>query len=289
MRKDIHKPEWLKVRIPGGAEYKSVLETARTNGLHTVCESARCPNIGECWRHGTATFMILGDLCTRNCGFCAVTTGKPDELDQDEPLRVANAVKKMGIRYAVITSVTRDDQEWGGADIFAETIRQIQQTTPGVKVEVLIPDFQGNWSALEMVMNAKPDVLNHNVETVPRLYPRVRPQANYDRSLELLKRAKDYDHAITKSGMMVGIGEQPQEVLTVMQDLRQGGVDLLTIGQYLQPTKKHLPVDRYVHPDEFKQYEIEGLRMGFKHVASAPLVRSSYHADQSAQASGLID
>lgn len=280
------RPEWLKVRMPSGKTYKKTLDLVKRHDLHTVCESARCPNMGECWAHGTATFMILGDVCTRSCGFCAVKTGKPEALDYDEPARVADAIQKMGVRYAVITSVNRDDQKLGGADIFAETIRLVRQTTPHVKVEVLIPDFMGNWDALQRVIDAKPDVLNHNIESVPRLYFRVRPQAKYPRTLELLQRSKDQG-LVTKSGLMVGIGEHPDEVIEVMHDLRNVGVDIITIGQYLQPSKMHLPVDRFVHPDEFKLYEREGYKLGFQHVASGPLVRSSYHADLSAKEIGV--
>ncbi|MFQ5798773.1 MAG: lipoyl synthase [Bacteroidota bacterium] len=273
------RPEWLKARIPSGENYAGLLEIIRKHELHTVCQEARCPNMGECWNAGTATFMILGDVCTRSCGFCAVKTGKPTELDLDEPRRVADAVRKLGLRHAVITSVNRDELRDGGASIFAETIRQIRQTVPGCNVEVLIPDFQGAEFALNLVLDAKPDVLNHNTETVPRLYRIVRPQARYERSLELLHRAKKRGF-LTKSGLMLGIGERMEEILDVMCDLRSVECDVLTLGQYLRPTKHHLPIDRYVHPDEFRILKEEGMGMGFSHVESGPLVRSSYHAER---------
>lgn len=252
----------------------------RTLGLHTVCESARCPNMGECWDHRTATFMILGNICTRACGFCAVPSGKPlGPPETDEPLRVADAVEKMGLRYAVVTSVNRDDEPDGGAGIFAETIREIRRRVPECRVEVLIPDFRGEWTALETVMRARPDVLNHNMETVPRLYRQVRKGAVYERSLELLRRAKEFAPDIpTKTGMMLGLGETKDEVLTAMSDLVSQRTDILTLGQYLQPTREHLPVIRYVHPDEFAEFKQLGEEMGFRHVESGPLVRSSYHA-----------
>jgi lipoyl synthase len=273
------RPEWLKVRVPGGSGYSTIKNLIGQQRLHTVCEEARCPNMGECWNAGTATFMILGDTCTRSCGFCAVKTGRPKELDWDEPRRVADAVKQMGLRHAVITSVNRDERKDGGAPIFAETIRLIREEVPGCKIEVLIPDFKGSEEALVTVLDAKPDVLNHNIETVPRLYRTVRPQAKYRQSLDLLERAKRRGF-LTKSGIMVGIGEEPEEVLVVMRDLRTVGCDILTIGQYLQPTKTHLPIERFVHPDEFTRYREEGKRMGFRHVESGPLVRSSYHAEK---------
>lgn len=274
-----HRPEWLKVRIPGGENYGRILEIIQKHELHTVCQEARCPNMGECWTAGTATIMILGDVCTRSCGFCAVKTGKPTMLDLDEPRRVADAVRKLGLRHAVITSVNRDELRDGGASIFADTIRQIRQTVPGCNVEVLIPDFRGEEFALNVVLDAKPDVLNHNTETVPRLYRTVRPQAEYERSIELLLRAKKRGF-LTKSGLMLGIGERTEEILEVMKDLRAVGCDILTLGQYLQPTKDHLPIDRYVHPDEFLMLKEEGIKMCFKHVESGPLVRSSYHAER---------
>ncbi len=272
------RPEWLKAKIPGGDNYTGLLEIMRKEKLHTVCEEARCPNIGECWNARTATFMILGDICTRSCGFCAVKTARPDYgLDWDEPRRVAEAAEKMGLRHAVVTSVNRDEREDGGAPIFAETIRQLRESVPGIRIEVLIPDFKGSEASLDIVLDAKPDVLDHNVETVPRLYRTVRPQANYVQSLEVLERAKRKGFK-TKTGVMVGIGERSEEVLAVMRDLRNIDCDIFTIGQYLQPTKAHLPVDRYVHPDEFRMFKEDGLKMGFRHIESGPLVRSSYHA-----------
>lgn len=273
------RPAWLKARIPGGENYSRLKELMRTHRLHTVCEEARCPNMGECWNNGTATFMILGDVCTRSCGFCAVKTGRPTELDADEPRRVAETVKRMGIRHAVITSVNRDELYDGGAQIFAETIRQVRLVNPGVRVEVLIPDFQGEEFALNIVLDAFPDILNHNLETVPRLYKTVRPQAKYERSLQLLDRAK-HRGFVTKTGLMLGIGERTEEVIGVMEDIRSVKCDILTLGQYLQPTKEHIPVGRFVHPDEFAMLKKIGLEMGFKHVESGPLVRSSYHAEQ---------
>jgi len=273
------RPEWLKVPIPGGENYSRLKNLMRAEDLHTVCEEARCPNMGECWNHGTATFMILGDVCTRSCGFCAVKTGRPAELDAGEPVRVARAIKLMGLRHAVITSVNRDELYDGGAQIFAETIRQVRALNPGTKIEVLIPDFQGEEFALDIVLDAFPDILNHNLESVPRMYKVVRPQAKYERSLELLRRAKRRGF-VAKTGLMLGIGERTDEVIEVMRDVRAVGCDILTLGQYLQPTKAHLPVDRFVPPDEFAMLKDQGLRMGFKHVESGPLVRSSYHAEQ---------
>ncbi len=273
------RPDWLKAKIPSGENYTRLKNLIETKKLHTVCEEARCPNMSECWGHGTATFMILGDICTRSCGFCAVKTGKPTELDAQEPCRVAEAVKKMGVRHAVITSVNRDELFDGGAQIFAETIRQIRKINPDTKIEVLIPDFKGDEFALNIVLDAFPDVLNHNIETVPRLYPTVRPQANYNRSLELLRRSKNRGF-VTKTGLMLGIGEESNEVIDVMRDLREIHCNILTLGQYLQPTKEHLPIHRYVHPDEFKMLKEVGLKMGFTHVESGPLVRSSYHAEE---------
>jgi lipoic acid synthetase len=272
------RPAWLKARIPSGEKYVALKTLINRHKLHTVCEEARCPNMGECWNNGTATFMILGDTCTRSCGFCAVKTGRPTELDADEPERVAQAVRHMGVRHAVITSVNRDELIDGGAQIFAETIRKIRATCPSTRVEVLIPDFRGDEIALNIVLDAFPDVLNHNTETVPRLYPTVRPQARYDRSLELIQRAKRRGFT-TKSGLMIGIGERTEEILEVMTDLTRNGCDILTIGQYLQPTKEHLPVDRYVHPEEFAMLKQTGLEMGFSRVESGPFVRSSYHAE----------
>jgi lipoic acid synthetase len=278
--KQQRRPEWLKAKIPGGAGYARLKSIIDEHRLHTVCEEARCPNMGECWHSGTATFMILGDICTRSCGFCAVKTGRPDYgLDWDEPRRVTDAVKLMGVRHAVITSVNRDERKDGGAPIFAETIRLIHEEVPGVTVEVLIPDFKGSEEALRMVLDARPDILNHNLETVPRLYRTVRMQANYQQSLEVLDRSKRYG-AVTKTGLMLGIGEKTEEVIQVMEDVIKTKCDILTLGQYLQPTKDHLPVDRYAHPDEFKMLKELGLKMGFRHVESGPLVRSSYHAAQ---------
>jgi lipoyl synthase len=274
------KPEWLKVRAPGGPNYRHLLGLVQKQRLHTVCESARCPNMGECWERGTATFMILGDICTRSCGFCAVKTGRPTELDLQEPERVAEAVSQMRISHAVITSVNRDELKDGGADIFRRTILAIRECTPHVTIEVLIPDFKGCREALEAVMSAKPEILNHNVETVPRLYRRVRPQAKYPRSLEVIRRAKEMDpEVLTKSGLMVGLGEEYQEVQQVMRDLTQHNCDILTVGQYLQPTRRHLPVERFWTPEEFARIKQDGMRFGFRHVESGPLVRSSYHAE----------
>lgn len=275
----LRRPDWLKVRIPTGENYFSLKQLVLDKKLNTVCEDARCPNIAECWSRKTATFMILGDTCTRSCGFCSVKLGKPDTLDFDEPRRVAESVKQLGLRHAVITSVNRDDQKYGGADIFAMVIKEINRLVPGCKVEVLIPDFRGIWDALDIVLNAKPDILAHNIETVKRLYHFVRPQAVYERTLELLKIAKDKG-AVTKSGFMVGLGETEDEIVEVMKDLRSVNCDIVTIGQYLRPTKNHLPVQRYVHPDNFNNYKKTGLELGFKHVESGALVRSSYHADE---------
>lgn len=273
------KPVWLKTKAPGSPGYRELKRLVQELGLHTVCESAVCPNIGECWGHRTATFMILGDVCTRSCGFCAIATGRPQGLDLEEPERVARAVRRLGLRHAVITSVNRDELEDGGAFIFAETIRKVRQYCPGTSVEVLIPDFQGEWGALMTVMDAGPDILNHNVETVPRLYRLMRPQAKYGRSLELLRRAKGMrPDAPTKSGIMVGAGETWDEVLGTMADIAGTGCDILTVGQYLQPSPAHAPVLRYYPPEEFVELKRRGLEMGFRHVESGPLVRSSYHA-----------
>jgi len=283
---DTHpRPDWLRVRFLGGERYQDLKRLMRTLDLHTVCESARCPNMGECWEHGAATFMILGDICTRACGFCAVPSGRPvGPPDEGEPFRVAEAVAKMGLRYAVVTSVNRDDQPDGGAHIFARTIEEIRRRVPGCKIEVLIPDFRGDWNALHIVLEASPDVLNHNTETVPRLYRQVRKGAVYERSVELLRRSKAaHPEVPTKTGMMLGLGEEKEEVLFTMQELAAQGTDILTLGQYLQPTREHLPIVRYVHPDEFAEYKILGEAMGFKHVESGPLVRSSYHAFDQAE------
>ncbi len=273
------RPEWIRAKLPYGENYTKLLHIMRGKDLHTVCEEARCPNLGECWGRGTATFMILGDVCTRSCGFCAVKTGRPTVLDTDEPRRVADAVASMKLRHVVITSVNRDELNDGGASIFAETIRQIRIRDPKCRIEVLIPDFKGDKLAMDIVVDAGPDILNHNIETVPRLYSVVRPQARYERSLEVLKYFKEHG-LVTKTGVMVGIGEKPEEIIEVMKDMRKSDVDILTVGQYLQPTKEHLPIDRYVTPDEFEMYRENGLKMGFKYVESGPLVRSSYHADE---------
>ena len=280
------RPAWLKVRFRGGQNFRELDGIMRKLNLHTVCESARCPNMGECWEHRTATFMILGNICTRACGFCAVPSGKPlGPPEQDEPERVAEAVERMGLRYAVVTSVNRDDQPDGGAEIFARTIEEIRRRVPACKVEVLIPDFRGNWDALATLMAARPDVLNHNIETVPRLYRRVRKGAVYERSLELLRRAREMSPATpTKTGMMLGLGETRDEVLQAMEEIAAQGTHILTLGQYMQPTPEHLPIERYVHPDEFAEFKQLGEQMGFKHVEAGPLVRSSYHAFEQEEA-----
>ena len=284
------RPPWLKVRFPAGGKYEQLRELMREQGLHTVCEEAHCPNIGECWSRGTATFMILGDVCTRSCGFCAVATGRPGAVDRGEPARVAATIQRMGLRHAVITSVNRDELDNGGADIFAETIRWTRRLSPGTTIEVLIPDFKGDDDALAMVLAAEPEILNHNTETVPRLYREVRPQAVYKRSLELLRRAKELDPgALTKSGLMVGLGETREEMLDVFADLAAQGVDILTVGQYLRPGPGYLEVRGYWHPDEFAELKERALEMGFKHVESGPLVRSSYHADEQAGRAGSPD
>ncbi len=276
---DTKRPEWLRVRLPGGPNYSELKEIMRGLELHTVCEEARCPNIGECWEARTATFMILGDTCTRACGFCAVKTGRPLTLDLGEPVRVAEAVERMGLKHAVITSVNRDELEDGGAGIFAGTIRQIRKRLPDCGIEVLIPDFMGSDEALAKVMRARPDILNHNIETVPRLYPQVRPKARYPRSLELLQRARRMDASVfIKSGIMLGLGEGKDEVIQVFRDLRAHGVEILTVGQYLRPSLNHLPIARYATPQEFGDLKGEALGLGFRHVESGPLVRSSYHA-----------
>ncbi len=276
------RPDWLKVKLPTGDNYSDVRNLMRNNKLNTVCEEARCPNIAECWNHRTATFMILGDTCTRSCGFCNVKLGLPTELDLDEPRRVVDAIKNLDLRHAVITSVNRDELEDGGATIFKECVRLIREEKPDCTVEILIPDFKGDEKAFEIIMLHPPDILNHNLETIKRLYHAVRPQAKYERSLNLIKWFKSKGLK-TKSGIMVGIGEKTEEVLDLMKDLYNHGCEIMTIGQYLQPTKQHLPVDRFVTPEEFKMYKEEGLKMGFKIVESSPLVRSSYHADQHAR------
>jgi lipoyl synthase len=279
------KPEWLRAKAPVGDNFHNLKKLARGLGLHTVCESAQCPNIGECWNHRTATFMLLGDICTRRCGFCAVPKGKPEPIDWDEPQRVAEAVATLGLKHAVVTSVNRDDDNVAGAKIFAETIRQIRALTPGCRVEVLIPDFQGLEEPLRIVLDAQPDVLNHNTETVPRLYRVVRSGARYRRTLDLLENAKKFSPGmVTKSGVMVGLGESMDELVEVFRDLGGRGVDILTVGQYLRPSKDHLPIARFYTPAEFRQMKEEALRFGFRHVESGPLVRSSYHAHEQAAA-----
>jgi lipoic acid synthetase len=279
------KPEWLKVRAPGSGNYLRLKGLMKELGLHTVCEEAHCPNIGECWHHGTATFMILGDVCTRACAYCAVSHGRPNELDLAEPARVAHAIEAMALRHAVITSVDRDDLADGGASVFADTIRQTRARVADCRIEVLIPDFQGVEASLVAVLDAGPDVLNHNVETVPRLYRMARSGGRYSRSLELLDRARRHRRAIpTKTGIMVGLGETFDEVVSVFDDLRRVGVSILTIGQYLRPTPTHAPMIRYYHPDEFADLKAIALDKGFAHVESGPLVRSSYHAHEQADA-----
>jgi lipoic acid synthetase len=273
------RPDWLRAPAPGGQNYRELKALIDGLKLHTVCESAACPNVGDCWNRRTATFMILGNVCTRRCGFCAVEKGAPLEVDYDEPRRVAEAVAAMGLRYAVVTSVNRDDRKDGGAELFAATIHAIRERIPGCQVEVLVPDFQGSHAALEIVMNAAPDVLNHNTETVPRLYRQVRLGARYERSLGMLAHAKRVSpQTPVKSGLMLGLGETLEEVLDVMRDLRSHCVDILTMGQYLRPSPKHLPIVRYVKPGEFEDLRQAGMAMGFAHVESGPLVRSSYHA-----------
>ena len=273
-------PPWLKVTMPGSPRYLELKQLMRGHQLNTVCEEAHCPNIGECWGRGTATFMILGEICTRRCHYCAVTTGRPQGLDLQEPGRLAETVKKMGLRYCVITSVNRDDLSDGGAFIFAACINRIRQESPDCKIEVLIPDFGGSRDALARVMDAGPDVLNHNIESTKRVFPRVRPRGDYRRSLDLLAEAKDLDPStVTKSGIIVGMGETVAEVVETMRDLREVDCDLLTIGQYLRPSAKHIAIDRFYHPTEFADLARIGEEMGFRHVASGPLVRSSYHAD----------
>lgn len=283
----LERPKWLRAPAPAGENYRDLKQLIERLRLHTVCESAACPNVGECWNQRTATFMMLGNVCTRRCGFCAVQKGPPLPVDYDEPERIAEAVAAMGLKFAVITSVNRDDREDGGAELFAMVIGAIRARVPGCGVEVLVPDFQGSRSAVETVMEAAPDVFNHNTETVPRLYRQVRLGARYDRSLDLLAYAKSLAPAIpTKSGLMLGLGERPGEVLTVMRDLRDHRVDILTLGQYLRPSPKHLPIVRYVSPAEFDDFRRAGLEMGFGHVESGPLVRSSYHAREAVATTG---
>jgi len=276
----------LKVRFPGGPNYIRLKNLMRSQALHTVCEEAHCPNVGECWEAGTATFLILGDICTRACGYCAITTGRPQRLDLEEPLRVAQAVQSLELAHAVVTSVDRDDQPDGGAKVFADTIQWIRRLSPKTTVEVLIPDFLGNWDALATVMAAQPEILNHNTETVPRLYRRARPKGSYARAMELLRRAKLLDpETISKSGIMVGLGETRAELSSVLRDLRSVDCDVLTVGQYLRPSSKHLPMERYYAPEEFAEIGGEARGLGFKHVESGPLVRSSYHAERQAEGS----
>jgi lipoyl synthase len=277
------KPEWLKARAPMGENYHELKRLARSLGLHTVCESAHCPNIGECWHHKTATFMMLGNLCTRRCGFCAVPKGRPEPIDFDEPRRVAEAVARLGLQHAVITSVNRDDDNLGGARAFAMVIAEIRRQAPGCRVEVLIPDFQGDRESIRTVIEARPEVLNHNTESVPRLYRVVRSGARYERTLELLRYAKELrPEGVTKSGVMVGLGEETGELLEVFRDLAAVGLDILTIGQYLRPSRDHLPMARLYTPREFAELKSEAMKMGFRHVESGPLVRSSYHAHEQA-------
>ena len=274
-----NKPKWLRAKLPSGPEYHAVNDLVETNKLHTVCQSAQCPNMGECWTRGTATLMILGNVCTRSCGFCAIQTGRPPELDIGEPARVADAIAKMGLKHAVITSVARDDLKDGGASVWASTIRAIRHRNPRTAVEVLIPDFQGRNDHLDIVLEAKPDILNHNVETVERLQRPVRKTANYQQSLNVLRHSKTRGFT-TKSGIMLGLGEEEDEIETCLRDMRNAGIDIITIGQYLQPTPKHLPLERWVTPEEFDHWKTFGLEIGFGVVESAPLVRSSYHADE---------
>ena len=278
------KPSWLRAKAPVGEQFHHLKKLARGLGLHTVCESAQCPNIGECWNHKTATFMLLGNICTRRCGFCAVPKGRPEPIDGDEPRRVAEAVLRLGLKHAVVTSVNRDDDNVGGAKVFAETIREIRELTPDCRIEVLIPDFQGLEEPLKIVLEARPDVLNHNTETVPRLYRSVRSGARYQRTLTLLENAKRFSPGmVTKSGVMVGLGESTDELIAVFRDLGIRGVDILTVGQYLRPSRDHLPIARFYTPEEFRELRNEALRFGFRHVESGPMVRSSYHAHEQAE------
>ena len=283
------RPEWIKVRAPSGESYERVLETMRSKRLHTVCEEARCPNLGECWGAGTATFLLMGDTCTRSCGFCDIKTGRPETLDWLEPERVARAVRDMDLKHAVITSVNRDERPDGGAPIFAMVIRRIRQLQPGCSIEVLIPDFKGSRAALAIVMEARPEILNHNVETVRRLFKKVQPQDQYEWAEATLRNARSLDpDVLTKSGIMVGLGETTEEIKETMHDLRDWGVDILTIGQYLQPTFKHLPIERYYRPEEFVELKDFGMEIGFQWVESGPLVRSSYHAEKQVRALSTV-
>lgn len=275
----ITKPKWLRVKLPTGENYKKVRSLVDEHKLHTICESGNCPNMGECWGEGTATFMILGNICTRSCGFCAVKTGKPDEVDEFEPGRVAHSVKVMGVKHAVITSVDRDDLKDGGAGIWAQTVKAIRHQSPGTTLETLIPDFAGKWENLQQIIDVAPEIVSHNLETVRRLTKEVRIQAKYDRSLEVLYRLKKGGMR-TKSGIMLGLGESHEEVLETLEDLRSVQVDIITLGQYLQPTLKHLPIAEFVTPERFELYREVGMKMGFKYVESGPLVRSSYHAEK---------
>ena len=282
------KPPWLKVKAPGGPNYARLRHLMRELDLHTVCEEAHCPNVGECWEHGTATFMILGDVCTRNCGYCAVTHGRPPKYDLSEPSRVASAIAEMRLQHAVITSVDRDDLPDFGAYIFAETIREIHDRVPGCSVEVLVPDFQGNVDSIRTVLDARPDIYNHNTETVPRLYKRARPGGRYERVMKIFRDAKQFAPDIpTKTGIILGLGETIEEVVAVMRDLRDVDVDILTLGQYLRPSNDHLPLDRYYTPGEFRELARLGRELGFRHVESGPLVRSSYHAWEQVTAAGI--
>jgi lipoic acid synthetase len=285
----LRRPSWIKVRAPSGETYEQLQQLMRRKALHTVCEEAACPNMGECWGSGTATFLMMGDICTRTCGFCDVKRGRPEPLDWLEPERVAQAVKAMELKHAVITSVNRDDRRDGGAQIFSMVIRRIRQLHPGCSIEVLIPDFKGSIEALRMVMDARPEILNHNVETVPRLFKQVQPQDRYEWAAATLSNAKALDpDVLTKSGIMVGLGEQIEEVKAVMRDQRSWGVDILTVGQYLQPSKKHLPIERYYTPEEFDELREYGLGIGFQWVESGPLVRSSYHAAEQVRALSVV-
>ncbi len=277
------KPSWLKMKMPAGEGYSRLLNLVTEQRLHTVCQSAKCPNMGECWHNGTATLMILGDVCTRSCGFCNIATGRPPTLDLDEPVRVGQAVHAMNLKHVVVTSVNRDELPDGGAAVWAHTIREIRRQSPGTSVEVLIPDFCGKWDALQLVLDEKPEILGHNLETVPRIYRIVRPQAKYGRSLQLLQIARQKG-LTTKTGIMLGIGEEPGEIEAVFDDLVGISCDIMTLGQYLQPTPRHLPVMRWVHPDEFRKWKEIGEARGLRHVESGPMVRSSYHAEQQVQA-----
>jgi lipoic acid synthetase len=275
----IKKPKWLRVKLPIGENYKKVRSLVDQHKLHTICESGSCPNMGECWGEGTATFMILGNICTRSCGFCAVKTGRPDDVDVFEPGKVAHSVKTMGIKHAVITSVDRDDLKDGGSEIWVQTVKAVRKQSPGTTMETLIPDFAGNWENLQRIIDVAPEIVSHNLETVRRLTKQVRIQAKYDRSLEVLFRLKKGGMR-TKSGVMLGLGESEEEVIETMQDLRSVQVDILTLGQYLQPTPKHLPVAEFITPEKFQEYKELGMKMGFRYVESGPLVRSSYHAEK---------